>query len=339
MRAKHVDKAIEILQRSVKTSPQVSQYRYMLAGLLAQRNDNQRGDNRGLALQIEELRRLGFPPLFIRFLTAFYNVNKSEYATARQILVPLQSEVAGNALLKTQLNLLSQINNLLARCYGQLGDPEMQRETYLQTLRDNPGDLPARLGWIAILIKQGETDRAIEEYEKLVGKEPGVRLPLARLLISRNRQRPAVNRDWSKVERLIAEAAAATPEFAEPSIVQAESLLAQDKAPEAWNLLDKARSKYPKSVEIWVAQIALMKSQGRLEEAQALLEKAEGQLGDLVDLRLARVQLAATKKGPEVITVLNKLAQNVARFSKEDQLKLLFGLAVEHTRQQRPSGG
>ena len=65
-------------------------------------------------------------------------------------------------------NSRSQIKVLLAQCYSQLNDPERQRETYLDVLRDNPADVPARLGWIEILIKQGETDRAIEEYEKLV---------------------------------------------------------------------------------------------------------------------------------------------------------------------------
>ena len=269
----------------------------------------------------------------MRFLTAYYNVNKNEYATARQLLLPLQSELASDPNLKAQINLL------LARCYSHLGDPEMQGEAYLQTLRDNPGDLPARLGWIAILIKQGETDRAIEEYEKLVGKVPQVRLPLARLLIARNRRRPADNRDWNKVERLIADAAAETPESVEPRILQADLLLAQGKAAEAGDLLEKARSKYPKSVAIWVAQISLMTSQGRIEEAQKLLEQAEGQLGDLVDLRLARAQLSATQKRPEVIAVLNKLAQNIDGFSKDGSIQAAKRVSHRVHSPAGPSGG
>ena len=246
---------------------------------------------------------------------------------------PLQLELAGDLELKVQIKVL------LAQCYSQLNDPERQRETYLDVLRDNPADVPARLGWIEILIKQGETERAIEEYEKLVDKVPQVRRPFARLLIARNRRRPADNRDWSKVERLIADAAAERPESAEPTILQAELLLARGRVAEAADVLEKARSKYPKSPEIWIAQISLMRSQGQVEKAQKLLDQAEGQLGDRVDLRLCCAQLSANPKGPEVITALNKLAQNVDGFSKPDQYKLLNGLAIEHIRHGRPSVG
>ncbi len=185
----------------------------------------------------------------MQFLTAWYNINKNEYAIARDLLVPLQSEVAGNADLKLQ------VNSLLARCYRQLADPEMEQEAYLQTLKANPGDLTARMGWIEILIKRGETDRAIEEYKGLVSKVPQVRIPLARLLIERNRRRPADKRDWGQVDRLIVDAAAKAPESVEIRILQANSLLAQGKAAEAEKVLETARAKNPESVEIWVAQI------------------------------------------------------------------------------------
>ena len=318
------DRAIEILQSSLKASPNLTFHRWLLALVQAER-----GDNRGLQTQIEALKSIGFAPNLLRLLTAYYNINKHEYAIAKQLLLPLQSEFVGDVSLK------SRVNKLLALCYNHLGDPELQREAYLRTLKDNPGDYAARRGWIAILINQGETDRAIEEYEKLVINVPEVRLDLAGLLIARNRVRPAVGRDWSKVDRLIADAAAESPDAVRPTIVQAESLLAQGRAEDAANLLEKARSKHPKSVEIWVAQIiVLSKSPARVEEARALLEKADQQLGDLVELRLTRAKFSATKKGPEVIAVLNKLAQNIDRFSKDDQQRLLTGLADEYIRQE-----
>ncbi len=321
--AGRIDKAIDLLQQSLKTSPDLIGHRFWLAKLLAMR-----GDTQGLGSLIEGLKRINFSPPHLRFLIAYYNINKNEYATARQLLEPLQSELAGDPKLKAQIKVL------LAQCYSHLNDPERQRETYLDVLRDNPADVPARLGWIEILIKQGETDRAIEEYEKLVDTVPQVRRPLARLLIARNRRQQADNRDWSKVDRLIADAAAERPESPEPTILQAESLLARGRVAEAADVLEKARSKYPKSPEVWIAQISLMRSQGQVEKAQKLLDQAEGQLGDRVDLRLARAQLSATQKGPEVITALNKLAQNLNGFSKPDQYRLLNGLAIEHIRHE-----
>jgi len=334
-RAGQAEKAIEILRRILKTSPNSSKHGYMLARFLAER-----GDTRELELQIENLQRIGFSPMHLKFLTAWYNINKSEYAIARDLLVPLRSKIADNADLKLQ------VSSLLARCYRHLADREMEQEANLQTLKmeqeanlqtlkANPGDLTARMGWIDILIKQGETDRAIEEYQGLVSKVPQVRIPLARLLIERNRRQPADKRDWGRVDRLIVDAAANAPESVQIRILQANSLLAQGKAAEAEKVLETARSKNPKSVEIWVAQIALMTTQGRVDEAQKLLDQAQGQLGDQVDLLLVQAQLSATKKGPEVIALLDKLAQKIDRFSKkEDQLKLLNGLAVEYLRHE-----
>ena len=329
--ARQIDKAIEILRRILKTYPNSSRYGWLLARILAQR-----GDTRELESQIEDLKRIGFSPMLLRFLTAWYNINKNEYAIARDLLVPLQTrpEVTGNADVKLQVSLL------LARCYRHLADPEMEQEAYLQTLKANPGDLTARMGWIAILIKRGETDRAIEEYQGLVGKVPQVRIPLARLLIERNRRLPADKRDWIRVDRLIADAAANAPESVQIRILQANSLLAQGKAAEAEKVLETARSKNPKSVEIWVAQITLMTTQGRVDEAQKLLDQAQGQLGDQVDLLLVQAQLSSTKKGPEVIALLDKLAQKIDRFSKkEDQHRLLNGLGRRVPSPRGPSGG
>ena len=98
-----------------------------------------RGDTQGLGSLIEGLKRIDFSPPHLRFLIAYYNINKNEYATARQLLEPLQLELAGD------LELKAQIKVLLAKCYSQLNDPERQRETYLDVLRDNPADVPARL--------------------------------------------------------------------------------------------------------------------------------------------------------------------------------------------------
>jgi cellulose synthase operon protein C len=324
LRAGQPEKAIEILHDILKIYPNSIRHGWMLARILVQR-----GDTRELAVQIEELRRIGFAPTFMRFLRACYNFNKNEFAIARDILVPLQSEIVDNIDLKSQVNLL------LGKCYRQLGDPEMEQEAYLETLKANPDDLMARLGWIDILLKRGEIDKAIEEYKGLVSKDPSVRLSLARLLIERTRRQPADKRNWGQVDRLIGDAAAREPDSVEVRILQASSLLAQDKAAEAEKVLETTRAKNPQNVAIWVAQIGLLSMQRRIEEAQKLLDQAQRQLGDQVDLLLAQARLAATKNGPEVIALLNKLAEKIDRFSKpDDQRKLRNGLAVEYFRHQ-----
>jgi len=326
IRSGHTEKAIEILHDILKIYPNSPLYGWMLARILVSR-----GDTRELAIQIEELRRIGFAPLYLKFLLACYNVNKNEYAIARDILVPLQSEVVDN------IDLKSLVNSLLAKCYNQLADPEREQEAILENLRANPADLTARKGWIAILIKRGEIDRAIGEYKALItqDKDPRVRISLARLLIERNRRQPAEKRDWGQVDSLLVDAAAKEPDSVEIRIVRANSLLAQGKDAEAGKILETTRAKYPENVAIWVAQIDFLRTQSRIDEAEKLLDQAQRQLGDKVELLLAQAQLSAAKTGPEVIALLNKLAEKIDRFSQnEDRHKLLNGLAFEYYRHQ-----
>ena len=53
------------------------------------------------------------------------------------------------------------------------------------------------------MVNQGEIEGAINEYRTLVKPVPQVSLPLAQLLMARNRQRPASQRDWNEVKSLI----------------------------------------------------------------------------------------------------------------------------------------
>ena len=185
----------------------------MLANVLAMR-----GDTSKLRLQIEELRKIGYADVLLQILTAYYLVNSSEFMKARQLLVPLESA----PLLGADPNLKARINDLLARCYSQLGEPGMQQDAYLRALAANPRDITAKLGLINRMVNDGEVEAAINEYRKLVNTAPQVRLSLAQLLVSRNRQRPLSQGDWNEVKGLIDAAEKASPKSAEPPVIRAQ---------------------------------------------------------------------------------------------------------------------
>ena len=214
----------------------------------------------------------------------------------------------------------------------------MQQEAYLRALSANPQDVTAKLGLIARMVNQGEFEGAIKEYRTLVKQVPEVSIPLAQLLIARNRQRPASQRDWTEVKSLIDAAEKSSPAAVEPLILRAELYLAQDKYAEARDELEKARSRFPKNVAIWCAQANLMGLQKQFSEAQNLLDQAQKQLGDYVELRLQRAKLSVAKGGPQVVNDLNDLSQNLEPFSKEDRRKLLNGLATDFLRLQDLQG-
>ena len=92
-----------------------------------------RGDTGKLLLQIEELKKLGCNPKILQFLKGYYHVNASQFREARQVLAPLEPLPGWPAQIKTR------ISTLLARCYGQLGEPELQQEAYLRDQHQPPG--------------------------------------------------------------------------------------------------------------------------------------------------------------------------------------------------------
>ena len=326
-RTGHIDRAVRTLERGLESATEKGKLRWVLAEFLARS-----GETSKLLLQIEELKKIGFSSVLVQILSAEYYINSSEFHQAQQLLVPLES------IASLPSDFKARVNNMLARCYARLGEPGMQQEAYLRALKANPQDVTAKLGWIGHMVSQGEIEGAINEYRTLVKRLPGVSLSLAQLLIARNRQRPAPQRDWTEVKRLIDAAEKSSPEAVEPLILRADSYLAQDKYPEARSELEKARSRFPKNVAIRCAQANLMGLRKQLGEAQNLLDEAQKQLGDSVELRLQRAKLSVAKGGPQVVNDLNHLSQNLEPFSKEDRRKLLNGLATEFVRLQDLQG-
>ena len=292
-----IKEAIATLEDGLKNCPDPQgQLRWTLANMLAQNKDGGK-----LLLQIEELKKIGYPPSLLQYLNAHYYVLVGNYVRARQLLVSLQTFV------KRVPQLKASVNVLLAKCYSQLVEPELEHEAYVRALSANPQDVTARKGLINGLIHNGEIEGAITEYRALLKQAPEVRLPLAALLIQRNRQRPAARRDWSEIETLISEAAKTAPEAIEPIVLLADMHVAQGNLQQAQQELETAKSRSPKNVGLWIAQASIVGSSGTVDEALSLLDQAERKLGDQVDLRLERAKLwglsaqerARTRGGPE----------------------------------------
>ena len=79
----------------------------------------------------------------------------------------------------------------MARCYSQLGEPEMQQDAYLRAIRANPQDIAAKQALIAQMVAQGDIEGAIKEYRAIIVRAPQAAPPLGTALDQRNRQRPA----------------------------------------------------------------------------------------------------------------------------------------------------
>jgi cellulose synthase operon protein C len=320
----HPEQAIETYERGLKSAGDKTETRFLLElRFLLALTLADRGDTGKLRLQIDELRNAGLAPVAVQLLTAYYHVNSSDFRKARQLLVPLEPMPGLSPDIKVK------ISNLLARCYSQLGEPELQREALLRALGANPQDLQAKMGLIDSMVKRGEIDNAIKEYRLLTPTRPQARLLLAQTLMMRNMRRPVSQRDWSEVKSAIDDAEKAFPAIAEPLIMRAESYAGQNQASAAREEIAKARSRFPKSVSVRCAQAGLMMNQKQFDEALTVLDEAQKELGDSIDLRLQRARLAVTRGGPQVVGDLDRLSENLQPFTKPERRRLLTLLAIE----------
>jgi tetratricopeptide (TPR) repeat protein len=325
-KAGQFDRMVELVERGVKVMPDQPVLRWQLAMMLAAH-----GDTGKLLLHIEELKNLEVNKVFTDYLTAHYCVNNKEFERAKQILTSIEASVAQIPVLKAQVNVL------LARCYGQLHQPEQQWEANRRAFIANPKDMVAQAGWldglINRLVSRGEIDEAIKEYRRQLESAPQLdRKRLVHLMLIQNRQRPPAQRNWREVEALIDEIVEAAPNSVEPLVLRALLHADQDQHAKAWEVLEAARSRFPEAVEPWTAEAELLSRQKKFDAALDRLDAARKQLGgDRIELRLARAMIWVARGAPrdEVVEALNGLAKDLEPFPKEKRRGLLVALAGE----------
>ena len=321
-RAGRVDEAIKALEDGVRAIPGEVALRVQLAQVLAGK-----GDTGELQLQIQELKNLGVLPIYINYFTAYYHANNREYARAKQILTSMQAEVARIPDFK------SLVNVLLARCYGQLREPDLQGDAIQRAIVADPNDLSARMEWIAGLARRGDIDVAIKEYERLIDQGVRVHVYLVRLMLIRNKQRPLEARDWRRVDALLDEAEKDASKTASRSpevmILRANVYADRDQDAKAREVLSAARVQFPKAIEPWTAEVEVLLRRKKFDEAIGLMDLAREQFGDRIELRRVRVAAAVAKGGPQAPATLNDIAKNIESFPKDQRRSLLALLAGE----------
>jgi tetratricopeptide (TPR) repeat protein len=315
------DDAIETYRRGIELLPDSALLRIFLAELIAPR-----GATAELLSQAEELKRIG-AAFYPDYYTAYYHFNMHDWPAARKILAERLQQVDYSSRPLER----AKVNDLLAKCYERLGDPERRRTALASSLRDNPRNLDARRRWVEDLASQGEVAQAIDEYRKLVAEYPRViefRLALVRLLIGRNQQLPAARRDWAEVGDLLDVAEKDAPGSPQVLVARAQMLLSQGKASEAQALLEKARAGAGASEPVvWTALAELILLQGNYPAALKVLDEARAKLGDRFELRTTRARVLSARGGPEANAALVALAGDLGALPADQRPLLVDTIA------------
>jgi tetratricopeptide (TPR) repeat protein len=317
--------ALAVVRRGLKVLPDDSTLLWTLADLLLQK-----GDLTEAAEVQDQLRQGELPGAQLKFLQARLLVQQKHWLKASGTLEEAYSELTRWPELATQADLL------LAQCYDHLGDPDRQLAAFRRAQVSDARQLAVCQGSAAALIKLGRLDEALTELEALLRlpRVPAaVGIEWAQLQVEIILRLPPALRDWTPVEQMLTQSAAALPDAVEVSRLRAEILAAKGQLEPARQLLEAACQKQPREVNLWVARAALAQREGKPAEATRLLAEARRQLGDRVELRLAHLRSLPAGPGPEAAAALADLAKGVEGFAPAEQFRLLLAFghaALQH---------
>jgi Tfp pilus assembly protein PilF len=264
----------------------------------------------------------GLPAGWVEYLHGRVAVQQQQWSAARGWLETARPQLTA----APELQKLAC--HLLAVCHEHLGNPDGRLAALRGAAAFDPSAVPMRLHQATALIELGRFAEAGVIYEQLLPQVPAVRLSWARLLVQQQGRLPSGRRNLTKVQQLLADTPENLRTTSEYHLLQAELLLLSDRVAEARTYLTTASAALPQSLELIAAQAALAVRAGERAVAERLLTTATEQLGERVELRLAKATLFAHPPGPASVQLLDELANDRARFTPDEQAKLLRGLAA-----------
>jgi tetratricopeptide (TPR) repeat protein len=317
VKAKRPVEAAACLRRGTEAIPADTDLLWALANLLIQQGKEP-------AAEMARLAQRDVPAAELDFLKARLLANQRQWVQACRLLEKNQVE------LHRRPDLGKQADLLLAQCYGRLGNIDQQYAAYRRAVTADPLWEPACLGLASVQAAQGQIEDALTTYRRIMARVSGARIAAARLMIAQTSRLPAASQRWQEVEQMLDEAAQALPDAMEVALVRAEALAAQQKFDEAAKLLQETRRAHPQETPPCTALAALAERRGKTDEALTILDEATTALGNKLELRLAQARVWSKKGGDDGRRGLAALAKETDKFSGEEQLRFLAGLAEAH---------
>jgi tetratricopeptide (TPR) repeat protein len=269
---------------------------------------------------VGRLREYGESEPRLDYLEARIFLGRGEWLAATQLLQKI------HPALQPWPEVLQSADLLLAECYGQLEDFDLQYSYLRRAVNTDPLEPAANLSMARCLEALGKPDEALGHYRVAIPRAPQAQLSVARLLIEEQRRLPRERRHWDEAEEALDQAANTQTDAVGVPLLRAEILAEQGRLQEAADVLRAVRQLHRKNEQYWLGLARVAERQGGPARAAGVLAEARAALGDHAELRLANAALAV-RRGPAAVAELNELARGLDKFTAADQRRLLIGLA------------
>ena len=267
-------------------------------------------------------------PAFTTYLSAREAFVQGKWAEASKLFGAIRDDLS-----RMSPRLAMQSEQMAAVCYNQLGRPELAKEASSRARRA-PGAIAGRFGKIAKMLSQGKVDEAKADLDELNEEK---KLPdeawviLAQNNLGINRAREKSKQDWDTFNKVLQLAKENCADDSRLAIIEADALVAQEKADEAENLLTAACQKDPKEFSYWQALLRVAQHKGDWELADRTLAQAREQFGDTADLRMVEAITAIDRDKEDKAKAsaeLKRLSEAADGFTAEERSRLWAALAA-----------
>ncbi len=272
----------------------------------------------------DRLRDAGRSPLAADYLQGRAYLFQQEWLKAARLLETVTSAGQEDAVLAAQTRLA------LGEAYGHLGYPDLQLRVFEQALGLDASSTAARLSLADVLLKAGRVEEAIEHYRRLVRLPDAPlrsRTQLVRALVRLNIYLPPRRRDWKEITRLLQDIEHDTEGAATAALLRAEVATARGQPGEARKVLEQAQRDHPEDTDLSLALADLAAGGGDFDEAVRLLHLSVAKTGQLLQERVSRLDAWAQRGSRAAERSLEELAENLDRFTEQDQVALVRHLA------------
>jgi len=318
--------AERVLQEGVGRLPSKASLLLMLADTLLQQRKIDETDN-----VLERIRELyGTTSPAVGLLEARLLMERQRWPQARQKLQQIRPIAVGLS------ELIRQIDLCLSQCHERLDEFDEQLEINRRLLVDDPTSLAARVGTAAALAAAGRSNDALKEYEAVAAALPPERLtaspqlwyPLLQLRLREQIEKPATDRDWTRVDDILAALeASATMSEEQLALLRADVLARKGEEAVAINLLRGLASRPEAGPQVWAALVSMVFRAEGEDAARTVLSSVPRGMADTPSLLLLEAQLAARQPPDTAAATLADIEKRANALPTVEATQMLTALA------------
>ncbi|MDX1965160.1 MAG: hypothetical protein SFX18_18595 [Pirellulales bacterium] len=235
---------------------------------------------------------------------------------------------------------LNRADLWIARSYERLGELDLAKKYYEQAKNGDPNNIETRLALAALYLRAGKLSSAREEYEivaantnkEFLYRHPQLWRPLLDMRVSDQLEKPAEQRDWTLVDKMVEEIEAQPDDIVNQQdklAIRSAIMSRQGKQDTALSSIRQARDANPQNVALWSTWVDVASRTSEPNEILKELQTAPPEVQTSLPMVQIQAFLYTRLGGDEALTGMRGLLEKAAKL-KNDEGILVYMFVAEN---------